>query len=344
MPATLRIIDANRNRALEALRVLEDLARFSVGDRALSEGFKAARHAVVQALASLDASRLLASRDAQGDVGTTITGAAENDRPTLHAIALANGSRASEALRSLEESLKLHDQVAATRIERVRYRIYDLSRDLGLRLAGRAPRQWTVCVLITESICSMPWLDAARAALDGGADCLQLREKHLDGGELLARAVALRDLTRSAAASLIINDRVDVALASDADGVHLGQGDLPITAARAIAGSELFIGASTHDPHEAAEAVAAGASYCGVGCMYPSGTKEGLPIAGPGYLVRFLAEHPGVPHLAIGGIDEARTRELAELGCRGVAVSRSVLAAPDPAEAVRRLRGALAHG
>ena len=110
MSATLRIIDANRNRALEALRVLEDLARFSVGDRALSEGFKAARHAVAQALESLDASRLLASRDAHGDVGTTITGAAEHDRPTLHAIALANGSRAGEALRSLEESLRHADR------------------------------------------------------------------------------------------------------------------------------------------------------------------------------------------------------------------------------------------
>ena len=344
MSATLRIIDANRNRALEALRVLEDLARFSVGDRGLSEGFKASRHAITQALAGLDASRLVAARDAHGDVGTTITGAVEQDRPNLHALALANGSRATEALRSLEELLKLHDPVAAPRIERVRYRTYDLARDLALRLAGSAPRQWSVCVLITESLCSMPWIDAAKAALDGGADCLQLREKHLDGGELLARAVALRALTRSAAASLIVNDRIDVALASDADGVHLGQGDLPIAAARSIAGSTLSIGASTHDPLEAAEAVAAGASYCGVGCMYPSGTKDGLPIAGPGYLVRFLAEHPDTPHLAIGGIDEAKARELAALGCRGVAVSRAVLAAPDPAEAVRRLRGALAHG
>ena len=190
----------------------------------------------------------------------------------------------------------------------------------------------------------MPWLDAAKAALDGGADCLQLREKDLEAGELLARARVLRELTRSCAASLIVNDRIDVALASDADGVHLGQGDLPIAAARAIAGSTLLIGSSTHDPHEAAESVAAGASYCGLGCMYPSGTKEGLPIAGPSYLVRFLAEQPGTPHLAIGGIDESKARELAGLGCRGVAVSRAVLAASDPAEAVRRLRGALAHG
>jgi thiamine monophosphate synthase len=78
--------------------------------------------------------------------------------------------------------------------------------------------------------------------------------------------------------------------------------------------------------------------------MYPSGTKDGLPIAGPAYFLRFLAEHPGVPHLAIGGIDEARARELAGLGCRGVAVSRAVLASPDPAQAVRQLRGALVRG
>jgi thiamine-phosphate pyrophosphorylase len=342
--AILRIIDANRNRALEALRVLEDLARFAVGDPVLAEGFKASRHAITQALGGIDAALLLSSRDARGDVGTTLTGAAEQARPNLHALAVANASRATEALRSLEESLKLHDAVAAPRIERVRYRTYDLARDLALRLAGSAPRQWAVCVLVTESICAMPWLDAAKAALDGGADCLQLREKELDAAELLARARVLRDLTRSAAASLIINDRIDVAMASDADGVHLGQGDLPIAAARSIAGSALLIGASTHDPHEASESVAAGASYCGVGCMFPSGTKDGLPIAGPSYFLRFLAEHPSVPHLAIGGIDEARARELAALGCRGVAVSRSVLAAPDPALAVRRLRGALAHG
>ncbi|MBM4111043.1 MAG: thiamine phosphate synthase [Phycisphaerae bacterium] len=298
----------------------------------------------MQALAGLDASQLLASRDANGDVGTTITGAAEQDRPNLHALALANGSRATEALRSLEESLKLHDAVVATRIERVRYRTYDLARDLALRLAGSAPRQWTVCVIVTESMCTMPWLHVAKAALDGGADCLQLREKELDGGELLARGAALRELTRAAGASLVINDRIDVALACHADGVHLGQSDLPIAAARAIAGSTLFIGASTHGPDEAAESVTAGASYCGVGCMYPSTTKAALPIAGPAYLVRFLAEHPNTPHLAIGGIDEHNARELAGLGCRGVAVSRSVLAASDPAVAVRRLRGALARG
>jgi len=342
--ATLRIIDANRNRALEALRVLEDLARFRAEDAILTEGLKAARHAITLALAGLDAGALLASRDAAGDPGKAITGAAESSRPNLHALAIANGSRATEALRSLEEALKLVDPTAASRIERVRYRTYDLARDVALRLAGTAPRQWTVCVLLTESLCPMPWLDAAKAALDGGADCLQLREKELGGTELLARAQALRTLTRAHGASLVINDRIDVALASDADGVHLGQGDLPIAAARSIAGASLLIGASTHDPHEAAEAVAAGASYCGVGCMYPSGTKDGLPIAGPAYFLRFLAEHPGVPHLAIGGIDEARARELAGIGCRGVAVSRAVLASPDPAQAVRRLRGALVRG
>jgi thiamine-phosphate pyrophosphorylase len=342
--ATLRIIDANRNRALEALRVLEDLARFSVGDATLTEGLKAARHAITLALAGLDAGALLASRDAAGDPGTAITGAAESSRPNLHALAIANGSRATEALRSLEEALKLVDPTAASRIERVRYRTYDLARDVALRLAGTAPRQWTVCVLLTESLCSMPWLDTAKAALDGGADCLQLREKELGGAELLARAQALRTLTRAHGASLVINDRLDVALASDADGVHLGQGDLPIAAARAIAGSALLIGASTHDPHEAAQAITGGASYCGVGCMYPSGTKAGLPLAGPSYLVRFLAEHPGVPHLAIGGIDEARARDLAALGCSGVAVSGAVLASDDPARAVRRLRGALVRG
>ncbi len=324
--------------------MLEDLARLALDDARLAQSAKDARHSIVAAIAPLDQSLLLAARDAAGDVGTPLTAEHESQRPSLHATALANGSRASEALRSLEEALKSIDPVAAQRVERVRYQCYDVARDVALRLRACAPRQWAVCVLITESLCRRPWQDIASAAIDGGADALQLREKTIGAAALLKRALVLRELTAKANVAFVMNDRVDLALASGADGVHLGTDDLPLPHARAIAGSALLLGASTHSLDEAARAIDGGAHYCGVGCMFATSTKSSLSASGPAYFAAYLAAFARVPHLAIGGIDVDRARTLASIGCQGVAVSQCVLAADDPAATVRALRGALAHG
>jgi thiamine-phosphate pyrophosphorylase len=198
-----------------------------------------------------------------------------------------------------------------------------------------------VCVLLTEASCVRPWADTLRAVIAGGADCIQVREKSLADRHLLARIRAAIEVARPAGAAVVVNDRVDLALAAGADGVHVGQGDLPPDDVRRLSGDRLVVGASTHSLDEARAAVAAGAHVCGVGAMFASPTKPDVAPSGPAYLRAYLAAFPHVPHLAIGGITAARLPELRAAGCRGVAVSSVVCEADDPAAVVHALRAGL---
>ncbi|MHC4994065.1 MAG: thiamine phosphate synthase [Planctomycetota bacterium] len=341
---TDRILDANANRAREALRVMEEAARFVLDDARLAADLKAARHDLAVALAALGP--ITPHRDTPGDVGTAVAGRGEYARASIESVATAAGKRLSEALRCLEEYGKLRPDggAFARGIEQLRYRGYDLEQRLALALSRRRAPQWRVCVLVSESLCERhPWLDVAEACLDAGADCLQLREKDLDGDELADRAARLVDLAgQTKKVSVIVNDRVDVALAAGAHGVHLGQSDLSVEAARRVAGPDtgFWIGVSTHSLVEARRAVRAGTDYCGVGAMYPTATKRRKP-SGLAYLQRFVRDFPGTPHLAIGGVTPDNAAELAAAGARGVAVSSVVCGAQNPATVVRKLRRAM---
>jgi thiamine-phosphate pyrophosphorylase len=347
-PGQFRIIDANANRAREGLRVLEDLARFALDRADLCEAAKQLRHELVSAVSALplDPVHRLASRDTLGDVGTSISTPAEFHRAGVRSVALAAAARTTEAIRCLEEAAKLLGEPGvAGRFERARYAAYTLEKDLVLALpTGKAP-QWRLCVLITESLCTHhSWERVVEQAMQGGADCVQLREKSLSDAELLRRASRLVHLCHAATprVAAIINDRPDIALLSRADGVHLGQGDLPIRAAREVIGGDALVGVSTSNLEEAREAARHGADYLGIGPMFQTTTKHKDNIAGRAYLEAVLADElfGRLPHLAIGGITPQRVPELA--GVRGVAVSSVVCGAPDPAQACRALLGAMA--
>lgn len=195
--------------------------------------------------------------------------------------------------------------------------------------------QWRLCLLLTRAVCRHPWEFVLAQAIRGGVDCVQVREKSLDDRDLVAHARAVREMCAAHGVATIVNDRLDIALAIGADGVHLGTNDLPLQDARRIAGSALRIGASTHSLEEARAAIAAGADHCGVGAMYASAIKPGLEPTGEAYLRAFLREFPAVSHLAIGGIAPGRVGALARAGCRGVAVSGAICGADNP-EAVAR--------
>ena len=343
MTDTRRLLDANANRAREALRVMEDAARFMLNDHTLSAELKTLRHDLADALALLP--DLVAHRNTPGDVGTTITTEAEARRDDPLGVAVAAGKRLSEALRSLEEFGKLTDAgpTFAARIEALRYRGYDLESRLVARLTGPNPHAWRLCVLITQSLCTHhDWLDVARQSIDAGADCIQLREKDLTDERLHAAAlslVTLADRTDTGCA-VIVNDRPDIALAAGAHGVHLGQHDLSIQQVRRIAGCRLLVGISTHNLDEAALAVDAGADYCGVGAVFATPTKDRTP-AGTDYVNQFVQTHPHTPHLAIGGITPENITEVIEAGASAVAVSACVCGAQDPAHVVKQLLDAL---
>lgn len=345
-----RIIDANANRAREALRVLEDAARFLLGSRALSETLKTIRHELAQALACMPGGEGvgLAHRDTPHDVGTSIRTDAEYQRLGARDVVLAAGKRLTEALRSIEEYAKamprltggVNPEEFAQRVEALRYKAYGIERRLLLALGSGRGRQWRLCVLITERLCrAHSWSDVARAAAQGGADCIQLREPDLPDRELLTRAQKLVKEMEPLGASVIINDRVDIAVMAGADGVHLGQHDAPVDQVRKVAGFELLVGVSTSNIREAQHALRNGADYCGVGPMYPSTTKHKEHIAGPMYLMEYLRHEPALPpHLAIGGITPENVVEIVAAGARGVAVSSSVCSADDPGEAATALR------
>ncbi len=349
MTPAFRIIDANANRAREAFRVLEDIARFVLDDRDLCSALKDARHDFHSALAVLpaDPAVLLAWRDTPGDVGTALDAAGEHRRADLADVAGAAGSRLTEALRSIEEVSKTiagPDGSGPRMFERLRYRAYELTRQV---LAGIGPRttpRWRLCVLITGSLClGRSREEVADAAITGGADCVQLREKDLNDRDRLAAARAMRGLTRSRGVALVVNDRPDLALLAGADGVHVGREDLSVREVRRLAGGALLVGVSVSTVEELRAASAAGADYVGIGPMFPTTTKDKPVLAGPGALRECLADPVGsrVPHLAIGGITPGNISELAGAGATGVAVSGAVCGAADPASVCRALRAAL---
>ena len=260
-------------------------------------------------------------------------------------IAIAAGKRAGEALRAIEECAKLSPvSDAAAEAKALRYRVYDLEKRLTLALGTGRARQWRLCVLITESLCAgRHWEDVAGGALRGGADCLQLREKELGAAELLARATRLVALCAQHRASCIVNDRPDIALLAKADGVHLGQTDLSAPEVRKFAGLALLVGVSTTNMDKAHAAARDGADYCGLGPMFPTSTKHKPTLAGPAYLLDYLADAQTarIPHLAIGGINAANAASLTAAGGRGIAVSSAVCGAPDPERTCQELLAVL---
>jgi len=337
------MLDANANRAREAVRVLEDVARFALDHQRLSAALRALRHDLDAAVRAVvpDALLMAANRDTPGDVGAAAAGAT---RANLRDVADANGARAGEALRVCEECAALLGEGAPPgAFDALRYRAYDAHRALVLALGSPARRQFRVCVLLTAELCTHhAWERVAELALDAGTDCLQLREKTLPDREFLARARTLVRMCRGRAA-VFVNDRPDIALLAGADGVHVGQADLPIADVRRLCGASLLIGVSTGSLPEAIAAAEAGADLCGVGSMYHTTTKQKPVVAGVAYLREYLAcPRTGcVPHFAIGGVTPGRAGELARAGCRGVAVSRAVCSAPDPGAAVAAILRAL---
>lgn len=348
MRSLLRAIDANANRAREALRTLEDVARFSLDHAELCTAQKRLRHDLAGALDALPTNPIIA-RDTRMDVGIDIATPSEGRRNGVRDIAVAASKRLTEALRSIEEHAKaIEAPRAAQMFEQLRYRAYDIEQQLTLALGSANRTQWGVCVIVTERHCTHPWSQVARAALEGGAACIQLREKDRPDRELLQRAHTLRAITREHDAALIINDRPDIALLCDADGVHLGQEDLPIVDVRRIVGLERLIGASATTIEQARAAARAGADYLGLGPMFPTTTKSAPggrtdgSCAGPALLRAYLAaDGPHLPHLAIGGIAPEALPALVEVDCRGVATCAAVCAANEPASIVRALVAAL---
>lgn len=215
--------------------------------------------------------------------------------------------------------------------------VQDLGADRRARLA--AARLYLVCGgSIPEGSAAEAALgDLLRGAIAGGVEIVQLREKHLPDEELVAVANAARALCERLGALLIVNDRPLVAREVGADGVHVGQDDMPAAEVRELVGPELLIGLSTHSPDEVDAVDAELVDYIGVGPVHATPTKPGRPAVGL-ELVRYATTHAPVPFFAIGGIDAANAPDAIEAGARRLCVLRAIAAAEEPEHAARELR------
>ncbi|MFS8871912.1 thiamine phosphate synthase [Synechococcus sp. R50.1] len=333
--AVARILDANLDRAREGLRVLEEWFRFGLEEGELSAECKAMR----QALARWHSDPLRLARDTPADPGTQISHPQEEQRRDLRHLLQANCSRVQEALRVLEEYGKLaesHHWVApglAKLAKGMRYRLYVLESEL----LGGSLRQRLLAAHLYLVTSPVPhWLEVVEKSLRGGVTLVQYRRKNLPDGEMLRDLKQLRQLCNRYQALMIVNDRVDLALVSQADGVHLGQTDLPVAQARHLLGSQRLIGLSTTNAEELAQALNSDVDYIGVGPVYPTPTKAEKPPAGLEY-VRLAAEKAHLPWFAIGGIDPHNLPEVRRAGATRVAVVRALMEAADPTQTARTM-------
>jgi len=340
MREVYRILDANFNRAREALRVAEDCGRFALNDPAITAMAKNLRSELQEVFSDLPVDEMVTSRDTAGDIGTEITSPTEPARDNLADVATAALKRLTESLRTIEEYGKFVKPARTVQVERMRYDAYTLEQRLTERLlVGKRFEAVKLYVLVTSTMCSGSVREITSAAVAGGADAIQLRETDVPDAVMLALAAELRELADETGKLLFVNNRPDIAALVAADGLHLGQGDLPVAEARKLLRPGAIIGKSAHTVAEAKAAANEGADYVSIGPMFETATKDaGKPI-GPAVLKQ-VTEAVSLPVCPIGGINAENIPELIAAGAQRVAVSSAVCRADDPkaaAAAIRRL-------
>ena len=265
---TLRIIDANLNRIGEGLRVLEEFARLSLNDEALTQQLKNLRHEMVNVDEKLQ-EQLINARDSPGDVGADMEATGQEKQRNVQEAIVANARRVQESLRVMEETAKAPGIALDTdKYKRARFALYTIEKELLSRMLrqDRTKRLAGLYVIIdTAFLKGRSHADVAAKAIRGGAKVIQLRDKERSAGELLSTAGELKKLCSEHDVLFIVNDSLDIALAADADGLHVGQDDLPVATARCLLPVGKILGASVRTVEEAVTACSEGADY--LGCL-----------------------------------------------------------------------------
>ena len=339
-PRVARLIDANLDRAREGLRVVEDWCRFGLERRDLVAELKDWR----QRLGRLHRDVYKQARSTANDTGAGMGHPAQCERISPQQIVAANCGRVQEALRVLEEYGRSIDPPLASESATIRYGLYDLEVSclnaiVGLNLRDRLQR-CKLCLITTESD---QLLQVVQIALTSGVDMVQYRSKQGSDRLRLQDAWALKTLCQKAGALFIVNDRIDLALAVDADGVHLGQDDLPTDVARSLIGPEILLGRSTHTLEEINSAQQQACDYVGIGPAFATAIKPDRHPIGT-TLIREAVEHCRLPFFAIGGINGTNVSQLTQAGCSRVAVIGAIMHATDPGAATLELLSELERG
>lgn len=279
MQKFFRIIDANVSRASEGLRVLEDMARFYYNSRSVSEGLRILKHNIRNSIME-HMSDCLSQRDSVNDIGLVASQELDIDRKKSALQLLeANFKRVQEALRSIEETLKVVNRYELSKVyEGYRFTAYNLEKEyygLYSRTFKRKKLDTVLyCLTAEEYSLGRSNIEVVKAMLSAGIKVIQYREKEKKMLHKYHGCVKIRELTYDAGATFIVNDDSDLAMMVGADGVHIGQDDLPIEKVREMVGEEMIIGISTHSPQQAQDAIAKGADYIGIGPIFSTRTKK----------------------------------------------------------------------
>ncbi len=337
---TLRIIDANLNRIGEGLRFLEDLARLLLNDATLTQQLKTMRHEILRGDWSFQ-QQLLQARNSEGDVGISIEAPGEEKQRELPIMVVANARRVQESLRVLEEMAKIPEvKLNSEKFKQARFNLYTIEQALLSKLLrqDKIKRLPGLYVIIDTKalIKGRSHIDVASQAIQGGAKTIQLRDKLQSKRELLLIAQQLKNLCAGHDVLFIVNDYLDLALATDADGLHLGQNDLPTAVARKLLPIDKILGCSTTTVNQAINAESEGADYIAVGSIYPTTSKEAVEIVGLDRL-RQIRQAVTLPLIAIGGIAKDNVAEVMAAGADSVAVISAIVQAKDVEEAAREI-------
>lgn len=335
-----RIIDANFNRAREAARVMEEFCRFTLNSVPLSKRAKQLRHELSAAVGRLDMGRLISSRDTLGDVGVGQTVDGQLARRDLNDCLIAACKRLGEALRAIAEISGIEDRNLSVTIEKLRYDAYTLEKDVVLFSDAYIRFNCVRLYIVITSDLSDEVISLAQKCAVGGADCIQMRTKSLEDDELYALAVKFTGICRENGVISIVNDRADIAVAAGADGLHVGQNDLPIAQARKLQLYPLIIGKSTHSLEQLRAACEELPAYVGLGPVHATATKPTAAAVGLEYVRQGteLLGDTGIGHAAIGGINIDNVEEVLGAGARCIAVCAAVTKAADPTAACRALK------
>jgi len=335
----LRIIDANINRIGEGLRVLEEFARLSLNDPLLTGQLKDIRHKILHIDEELQR-QLIAARDASGDVGAGMTAAGEAKRRGPAETIIANARRVQESLRVLEEIAKEPETgLESEEYEKARFELYTIEKVLLSKMLRQDKTKRLAGLYVIVDVGSLKGrsaVDVAAAAIRGGAKVLQLRDKGNSRRRFFDIAVEMRKLCKQNDILFIVNDSLEIVLATDADGLNLGQEDLPVAEARRLLPIDKLIGASASTIEEAREAQAAGADYLGVGAIYATPTKTDIEVVGPG-IIKKIKKAVNLPVVAIGGINKDNISEVMKAGADATAVISAVMGATDIEKSTREL-------
>jgi len=342
--AAHRLLDANLNRAFEALRTLEDIARFQ--DQATFQSkYKLLRHQLRDATQNWRHEQLYASRDAEQDVGRETKTSLEASRTGgLSEIAEAASQRIQQSLRCLEETSKFVYPNSAPAIESVRYQVYDINAQL-LLSQKRDVVFLKEAKLYVLADCQLPldqFIQRVQDISQAGVDLMQIRDKQLDAQELIRFTQSAIEAVDPKRTRILVNDRADILQCTSAFGIHVGQTDLSVAQARSLIAPACVVGLSTHDVEQVKQAMAVGADYIGCGPTFASNTKDFSKFSGLPFLreaAAFLREsNSTVPAFAIGGIDLSNLKSALETGVQRVAVSKAIWRAERPGIAAEAFR------